>query len=282
MVLGARRLDDTGCVLYYRSADLIHWEYEKTESIPEFGYMWECPDVLRFGNQEYLSISPQGLPHEECKNQNVYSSGYFTKEKDFVEWDYGFDFYAPQSLTAPDGRKILIGWMGIGDIPYSNPTVALGWQHCLTVPREISQGPNGRLLQNPIRELSKLRKGVSTHLSGERMVLPLPFELCGVPENDFEIEFENVLTLRQKDGVFSLIFHDMEVSGGRTTRNIQLSQCKNIRILADDSSLEVFLNDGEKVMGSRFYPLEEALTVICHNLDCCIYELSGMEVTSTV
>lgn len=278
MVLGARRLDDTGCVLYYRSEDLIHWEYEKTVSSPDFGYMWECPDVLCFGDQQYLSLSPQGLPHEECKNQNVYSSGYFTKDKDFEEWDYGFDFYAPQSFTAPDGRKILIGWMGIGDIPYSNPTVALGWQHCLTVPREITQGPDGKLLQAPIRELSKLRKNVSTHSSDECMVLPLPFELCGAPEKDFVIEFENVLTLCQKDGIFSLTFQNEEVSGGRTTRNIELSQCKNIRILADASSLEIFLNDGEKVMGSRFYPLDEELVVTCHGLDVCVYELSSMEV----
>ena len=110
------------------------------------------------------------------------------------------------------------------------------------------------------------------------MVLSLPFELCGAPEKDFEIIFENVLTLRQKDGIFSLTFQNEEVSGGRTTRNVELSQCKNIRILADASSLEVFLNDGEKVMGSRFYPLEEELVVTCHGLDVCVYELSGMEV----
>ena len=25
--------------------------------------------------------------------------------------DYGIDFYAPQTMLAPDGRRILIGWM---------------------------------------------------------------------------------------------------------------------------------------------------------------------------
>ncbi|MBR6478768.1 MAG: glycoside hydrolase family 32 protein [Lachnospiraceae bacterium] len=282
MVLGARSLEDEGCVLYYRSKDLIHWEYEKTESLPDFGYMWECPDVLRFGDQEYLSISPQGLPHEECRNQSVYSSGYFTKDNFFEEWDYGFDFYAPQSFTAPDGRIILIGWMGIGDIPYSNPTVDLGWQHCLTVPREITQGTDGKLLQNPIRELKSLRKDMRSFGSGEVMALRQPFELCAKATGDFEIDFENILTLRQKDGIFSLTFLDAEISGGRTTRNAELAQCHEIQVLVDSSSLEIYLNGGEKVLSSRFYPLKEEITVICHDLSGIVYELSAMEILNAL
>lgn len=174
MVLGARTLDDKGCVLFYSSGDLESWKYDGTLSTPDFGYMWECPDLLDFDGHEYLSVSPQGLEHGDTKIQNVYQSGYFRYDsglKDFTEWDMGFDFYAPQTFVTPDGRRIIIGWMGIGDIPYSNPTVPLGYQHCLTLPREITVASDGRLLQNPIRELLPLRGEKTLVNDGGRTVL---------------------------------------------------------------------------------------------------------------
>ena len=37
-------------------------------------------------------------------------------------WDYGFDYYAPQSFETEDGRRIQIGWMGMPDCEeYTNP-----------------------------------------------------------------------------------------------------------------------------------------------------------------
>ena len=77
MVLGARTRSDQGCVLVYHSQDLLHWAFAFRCTIPDFGYMWECPDFFRMGEQGYLSVSPQGLTHEEYRYQNVYQSGYF-------------------------------------------------------------------------------------------------------------------------------------------------------------------------------------------------------------
>ena len=31
----------------------------------------------------------------------------------FDELDRGFDFYAPQTMGDPKGRRILVGWMGL-------------------------------------------------------------------------------------------------------------------------------------------------------------------------
>lgn len=124
--------------------------------------MWECPDEFTIGKNRFLGLSPQGLVHSKYIHQNVYSSGYFSlangRTENFREWDKGFDIYAPQTFEAPDGRRIFIGWEGIGDIPYSNPTVGCGWQHCLTLPRELTVDDNGDILQNPVRELETLRR----------------------------------------------------------------------------------------------------------------------------
>lgn len=47
MVLGARTLDDEGCVLVYESDDLINWKYTGKVYKEGYGYMWECPDYSR-------------------------------------------------------------------------------------------------------------------------------------------------------------------------------------------------------------------------------------------
>ena len=163
MILGGRQKGDKGAVLFYKSEDLKNWTFDRdltTENT--FGYMWECPDFFALGDQEVLSVSPQGLTREEYRFQNIYQSGYFIlkdgkpEEKDFREWDYGFDFYAPQTFQDGKGRRIIIGWMGMPDADeeYVNPTAETeGWQHCLTVPREVTY-KNAMLYQYPVEELN--------------------------------------------------------------------------------------------------------------------------------
>ncbi len=287
MVLGARTLDDKGCVLFYTSDDLFSWSFVKAESVPDFGYMWECPDVIRLGEQRYLSVSPQGLRHEECHNQNVYSSGYFRyadgELRAFEEWDYGFDFYAPQTFSAPDGRTLLVGWMGIGDIPYTNPTAELGWQHCLTIPRELTANADGHISQRPFRELESLKKEPISFEDKKAVATELPFCLeAESPAESFKLIFTDLLELSFKDGLFTLRFTDEKAGCGRDARRVQLGNFTGILIIADMSSLEIYLNGGEKVMSTRFYPESTLVTLIPENLSGCIYPLRAMEVSRDV
>ncbi|WP_369849714.1 hypothetical protein [Granulimonas faecalis] len=193
MLLGARakgadRDRDRGEVLVYGSDDLVHWAFANTvASERPLGYMWECPDLLVLGAAEatrapgfdpaapplaVLSVSPQGM-EGPAAGANVYPSGHMPFSGsllgpcslgEFTLWDAGFDFYAPQTFEAEDGRRILIGWMGMADCPdHANPTVDHGWQHCFTLPREVVT--DGRtVLQRPVVELAGFRGPV---LEGE-------------------------------------------------------------------------------------------------------------------
>ena len=277
MVLGARTKDSKGLLLFYSSADLESWSFAGEYSVPDMGYMWECPDLFTVCGRKYISISPQGLRHEPEKNQNVYSSGYLS-DGEFTEWDYGFDFYAPQTFEAPDGRRILIGWMGIGDIDYTNPTAGLGWQHCLTLPREITSLPGGKLAQNPAKEYESLRGEKLRAADGSSMRVPLPFDLCAKTEGEFEITMDGIL-LRYTGGLFSMKFTDDSIGCGRNIRRVRMESCRDVRIIADMSSLEIYLDGGRCVMSTRYYPAEEEITVSCHGINADIYILSGMEVT---
>mgnify|MGYP004604674097 FL=1 len=281
MVLGARTLLNKGCVLFYTSDDLDKWEYMGTDSVPDFGYMWECPDMFTVGGHRYLSVSPQGLEHYETKNQNAFQSGYFLSDSgltDFTEWDMGFDFYAPQTFEAPDGRRIIIGWFGIGDSAYTNPTTALGYQHCLTIPREVTSDEKGRLMQNPARELLALRKE-SRHLSGgDTTEITLPSELTADVHGSFKISFDGKLELVWDGKIFELRFTDNKYGSGRTTRKAVLDKCSDIRIIADTSSLEIYLDGGRTVFGTRFYPDDERVNISAEGISAEIYSLREMEV----
>ena len=257
MVLGARTVDDKGCVLLYEGKDIDSFEYKGCLTAPDMGYMWECPDMFELEGRKFLAFCPQGIPQGEFRFQNIFQSGYYTFNGDaldgFEELDYGFDFYAPQTFALPDGRRLLIGWMGIGDDSYSNPTVELGWQHCLTLPRELSVGADGKLLQNPIRELSSLKKNTK-NIDGEAWE-GLPFE---VNASEFASEFKlsvsgAEITWNRSEGVFSLHFTNGD-GYGRKERKIKLDSLDSLRIIADVSSLEIYINDGRYVMSTRLYP----------------------------
>lgn len=284
MVLGARRRDDTGAVLLYRSDDLTHWTLDRvlTSDAP-FGYMWECPDLYEIGGVRVLSISPQGLPHEKSRFQNVYQSGYFVLDGDrptiFTEWDMGFDFYAPQSFVTPDGRRVMFGWMGLPDIDYVNPTVARGWQHCLTLPREVFCDAAGQLRQRPVRELVALR-GAALPLTDT--ALSMPFDVEAHAQGDFTLTLAHGLCLARTGETVTLTFTDDALGGGRTTRTAFVPNCRTVRAIVDRSSVEIYLNGGACVFATRFYPPNDSISLQTTGLTGTIWHMNGLEVTHDV
>lgn len=276
MVLGGRLKGDKGAVLVYESGDLKEWKLLRTITTPEvFGYMWECPDYFELDGEKILSVSPQGLTREEFRFQNIYQSGYFIlKEdgsvdvKDFREWDMGFDFYAPQTFTDVQGRRILIGWMGMPDADeeYVNKTIEEGWQHCLTVPRELKL-KDGKILQYPLKELENLRKE-KTVLNDENSAVELRVEVnegfdlvleeIALTGSSFQISMGGQMLFRYENGTAEIGFPGV-TGAGRKVRKAQINELRNIRFLVDTSAAEIYLNDGETVFSTRYYPDREDL-----------------------
>lgn len=300
MVQGGRKLSDKGAILLLSSQDMYHWTFEKemTTHAP-FGYMWECPDYFKLDGNIVLSFSPQGLSAREFYYQNVYQSGYFLLDEEyeipekacFTEWDMGFDFYAPQTFEDEKGRRILIGWAGIPDADYDNePTVKCGWQHALTLPRELTF-KDGKVLQNPVEEIKTLRQR-RCELEERKEFAPENnvFELEIVPKKDadFYLEYDchagktpdvelNFHKTDSQAGIFSLQL-SKEAGRGRTIRKAQLQNLKNIRIIMDTSMVEIYLNDGETVFTSRFYMQEENRKLWMDGTsEAALWYLSGME-----
>ena len=81
------------------------------------------------------------------------------------------------------------------------------------------------------------------------------------PLFDMELAFEKCesFTLRIRENALlsydgDVLLLDISQCGrGRTTRGVRLQDIRNIRILSDSSTLELFINDGEEVFTTRIY-----------------------------
>lgn len=269
MLQGARTKDDVGQGILFRSDDKISWSFSgRVETKEKFGYMWECPDYFETDGVKVFSASVQGLDGEEWKDRNVYQSGYFLVDGDILGeyslsdyrlWDYGFDYYAPQSFEAEDGRRILIGWMGMPDCDeYTNLTIREGWQHCFTFPREVFVR-DGIVCQRPVRELDERKRPAaaaegSLERDGDQAY---EADITGIRNNSFRAVVGEELVLEYRDGRFEMRFEDQAkdaVSGGRSLRYRRMEELRSVKILADVSSVEVFINGGEYVFSTRYYP----------------------------
>lgn len=268
MVIGARDDNSTGCILVLKGKDLKNWEcHTVIYSDEKFGYMWECPDLFDLNGETVLITCPQGVPEEGYIYKNVHQNGYFlvngdleSKDVNLSEFrllDYGFDFYAPQSFEDESGRRILVGWMGIPDADYTNRTTENGWQHALTMPRELIL-KDGIIYQRPVEEIKALRGNNRTFVADEFKDLEvenLSFELCAEFEkcNGFKLNLRNDISL-SFDKSKGLIELNMGESGcGRDARYAYCDEIRNIDVYSDTSAFEIFINDGEIVFTTRAY-----------------------------
>lgn len=306
MLLGGRKKGDKGAILQYESKDKVHWTFSGEVTTKEpFGYMWECPDAVTLDGKTVLMCCPQGVPRNELRFQNIYQSGYFILEDrekeqikgycnpdDFVPWDYGYDFYAPQTMQDEKGRTLLIGWAGMPDMDkeyHNGPIIEEGWQHSLTVPRELTMA-NGVVHQYPVEELKELRQEqLKFVLQNGTAQYKVAYEIW-----DMEVAFQEIaskkevllnqeLSLGWENGIFTMLFTG-ESGCGREKRQIAVESLKNIRILKDVSMLEIYLNDGEYVLTTRYFPLETKWTPVQIQgaKDGVVWDMKKMEVRYNV
>ncbi|RDU37355.1 sucrose-6-phosphate hydrolase [Neobacillus piezotolerans] len=295
MVIGAQTLNGKGATVLFSSDNLLSWTEtgliagDGMNGLSDFGYMWECPDLIRLSGKDVLLVSPQGLDPSGHFYNNLFQSGYFVGQLDyetaqfmhgtFTELDRGFDFYAPQTFVDDKGRTILYGWMGITDEnePHQ-PTLANRWVHALTIPRELNLRGE-KVYQRPIDELSMLRKnrieykdaelaGPATEFNGVKgKSVELLLDTMRVEFGGFRIRFrgEAELFYDSDKREISLIRKNFK-SGEPERRTCEISGLSQLRIYMDNSSLEVFVNEGEEVFSARYFPKPENETIIFYGM----------------
>jgi len=293
-VIGNRSADGSGQILLFSSPDGFAWHYEKVlaASRNRFGRMWECPDFFPLDGKWILIVSPQdmlpsGLEYHNGNGTLCLIGDYDKKTAEYEEIanqsvDYGIDFYAPQTVLAPDGRRIMIGWLQNWDTCSHRGQRDEGWFGQMSIPRELSVR-NGRLCQKPIRELERMRQNKVEY---ENVALSGAVRLEGVRGRRIDMELE----IRQEEGCglyrkFTVCFAqndsyytsvsfrpdesvlkvDRKFSGSRkAVIHQRRSKVRHeggrlkLRVILDRFSAEIFVNDGEQVLSLVLYTVQEA------------------------
>lgn len=283
MVLGAQREDLTGDTILYQSKDLKTWEF--VGSILQFdkplGYMWECPDVIQFPENDVFIFSPQGVEAQGDYFHNIYQTAYVTgkfngktfelQTPEMIEQDRGFEWYAPQTFTADDGRVIQYGWMGITEPDKEQviPTVADGWVHHLSVPRELSI-KNGKLNQYPVIEVEQYRnEKQEVQVSGTAAInlqssaSDVLIQLADAKSFAVNIRDEISITYDENTQKMTVERTDWLTKKREIRRALMSNGVTTLRLLLEDSSLEMFVNNGEEVFSLRYFTDERDYKMVC-------------------
>lgn len=199
MIFGACSADNRGEVWLYTSPDMRDWEFDRVvyrDPDPDT-FMLECPDMFRLGDRWVITYCPMGRKPRKYQARNRDNAGYvvgtwapgrdFHRLTDFRPIDWGSDYYAPQSFEAPDGRRIMLAWMGSFGITAASQATD-GWCGQMTVHREVTLDANDRLVSAPIAELAKLR--TSTHDFGPVAMGPNETMVLATDVDAAEVEID--------------------------------------------------------------------------------------------
>lgn len=209
-----------------------------------------------------------------------------TKAQNTLWVDYGTDNYAGvtyNNIPAADGRRVLIGWMSNWN--YAQQVTTTSWRSTMTVPRTLSlAGKDGSYLLKsyPVDELKNYEAGTADtaitapatviQLQGNRIIKSGSYEMNFTADlnatNTFQVQIGNS---REKfsislDKVNGNLVMDRGTSGNVDFNGVfkqqilcpfvpETGKTTDFRILVDKTSVELFINGGEKVMTAIYFPV---------------------------
>ena len=288
MAVGNRHGERSGAILLMKSADARHWQLcgEIDSSRMINGRMWECPDFFPLDGRQVLVVSPQEMQENELFHQGYNAialigdfDGQRFDRQAIQPVDQGLDFYAPQTVLAPDGRRLMIGWMENWDYCKKTPREH-PWYGQMSLPREIRL-KDGRLIQQPAREIAQHWQNTVQaedtlvgnprqypQVSGRALDMTLRFAPAESECRSVTVTMaaddahETALTC---DFVRHEIIFDRRRSGGIPDAYAlhrvcvpELSAHCLLRVILDRESVEIFLNGGERAFSYRLFTPREA------------------------
>lgn len=295
VLAGNKTYDGIPQVVLFRSKDLKQWSFASVfarDDDRQFGTMWECPDYFRLAGTDVFICSPQDMmADEEFHNGNNVACFLGKLNEDTLTFhtdkvfslDYGFDFYAPQSIETADGRRVLIGWMQSWDTSNALPTDQK-WAGMMTIPRELEL-KGDTLLQNPVRELADYHTNetiVKAAVRGESKLNGIQGRILDMTVVVEDGDFNRFSIALAADGkhrtTFSYSKTTKELTCDRTyagwirdincTRTMRVKNeagLKTLRFVMDQHSIELFINDGEQVFSTVIHTPMDAEDIL---FDC--------------
>ena len=265
----------------YSSPDMKQWTPESRfgRTLGCHDGVWECPDLMklkvengRMKGQErwvlFCNINPGGLAGGSATQ---YFIGTFDGHKFTVDsesrydgkalWqDYGKDHYAAVSFSnAPDGRHTMMAWMS--NWQYANNVPTTQYRSANTIAREpfLYEGNDFTDPKHPSAKMLYLGSRPAPEYDGKGLdrLLSIKGSCRIVLSNDEGEEFvitydERAMTLsadRSKSGLTDFS-QDFDVTATAPVHR----RLTSMRLFIDNSSVEVFGNNGEVCLTSLVFP----------------------------
>jgi len=287
-LMGAGLEGQGGTALLYRSADLRTWEYLHPLLVGDIhrftpiwtASMWECPDFFALDDRHVLIVSvwDTGQLHYSAAMVGNYHDHHLVPEVEH-KLDYGDQhFYAPQSFTDAQGRRIIFGWMHEGR--GAQEQLASGWSGVMSLPRVLSLSTSGHVCMQPAPELAALRAehmrcdSISVpagevvelpDVSGDTLELlvdmaPGPDGSCGLivrraPDEaeQTRITYDGVQHQLIVDRTRSSLDLGVDHNSHAAPLTLEPGEPLRLHIFLDHSVLEIFANERVSIT-SRIYP----------------------------
>ncbi len=297
-----------GKVRIYSSPDLKEWRLESSNDI------WtECPDLF-----ELPLIDKEGNDKDDTKwilsaggrkyYLGEFNGKHFSPEFGPKTMNYGPDSYASQSfsnLSSPRGGKIMLSWMANLDTAWDIPTKP--WKGRMTLPLELYlvQNEDITLIQKPFIDLESHR--YNKYYCSKELIESNDNHTNILPDlQTYSFNIKVKFEIREADEFGFLLFKgkDSPVRVGYNTENEEVfidkrfcgenfdprlftapmkSRRGNIKlnIFVDNSSIEVFGNEGRKLITSLvFTDTDNSIDMFVKNGDVKIDELIIEEIES--
>lgn len=166
----------------------------------------------------------------------------------------------------------MVPWMGVpGGDEMCQPTIARGWIHQMTCIRELSVH-KGQLYQRPLAELKALRMD-EQHYHGRTGSAPAidtrPLELLLTGQAGITVNNADTLLLEWSADALSLSRRSMK--NGEWQYRYRSGMVTDLQLVCDHSSVEIFINGGEEVMSSRYFPTHSAQLMLTGDTEVEVY-----------
>jgi fructan beta-fructosidase len=264
---------------FYGSPNLKAWTKlsEFGQTLGAHGGVWECPDLFPMvdaGNKLHwvllVSINPGGPQGGSATQYFVgdFDGEHFTPYDSVIRWiDFGADNYAGvtwSDVPATDGRRLFMGWMSNWQYAQVVPTQT--WRSAMTLPRQLTlvNVDNALWLHSaPAREVDQYFTDENCFTAQADMDGPSRININITTKESSMTLFNTAgdsLLISWKPGTVAVdrrqaglqdfhpafpAVHTMPIGNPLVTA---------LTIYVDNSSVEVFVNQGAHVMTELVFP----------------------------
>jgi sucrose-6-phosphate hydrolase SacC (GH32 family) len=244
-----------------------------------------CANMFKIGNKWMLLCISHGLG---CR----YYLGDFKDEKYLPEFHAmmswrGWEFFAPESVLTPDGRRVMWAWCVLKGLPLQSGIQSL--------PRELSLPEDGVLRIKPLRELEGLRHDEKSE-AGITVKSDATYKLKNIAGDT--IEFKVVMKPGAAKQFGVQVYCDKDGANGfpimvePETKTLALGEMKvpfelkpgedlTLRVFLDKNMIEVFVNDRQAAVAPHKYAPENlGVSLFSKGGDVVVKEVRGWKMKS--